>query len=63
MTNQTKICDYKIVCYSNVSFIEQTVCEELQDGWQPFGGPIWFTNENSKTAFAHAMVRYCDSRD
>jgi len=63
MKTHTRICDYKLVYYSNVSFVEQTVCEELQDGWQPFGGPIWFTSENNKTAFAQALVRYCDSSD
>ena len=35
MTKQHKAFDYKIFRYSNSSFLEQTVCEELQDGWQP----------------------------
>lgn len=58
MTEQIQIIDYKVICYSKISFLEQTVCENLQDGWQPLGAFLVYRNDRNEQAFAQAMVRY-----
>ena len=54
-----RIVDYRIVSgtYANIAGY---VKNSIYDGWQPFGSPTWFgdNEDTGESYFAQAMVRY-----